>query len=177
MKGQEIYLILHNIRSAYNVGSIFRTADAAGVKKVYLGGYTPTPTDNKVKKTALGAEKTVPWEYYKQTWRLLEKLEKEGVQIVALEQTKKSTDYRKFKPRFPLALVVGNEVSGLNKKILSYTDKIIEIPMYGKKESLNVAVAMGIAVYKFRERTYLTCDGENKMPEQILGRPPGGLIK
>lgn len=155
---QELYLILHNVRSAYNVGSIFRTADGAGVTKIYLCGITPTPQDinpstgsgfaTKVAKTSLGAEKFVPWEYHKQTWRLLAKLKKEGVQIAALEQSPKSMDYRKLKPKFPLALIVGNEVKGLNKKILSLADKIIEIPMYGKKESLNVAVATGIVLYK-----------------------------
>lgn len=144
-------MILHNIRSAYNVGSIFRTADAAGVKKIYICGYSPTPADRKVGKTSLGAEKTVPWEYFRQTWKLMEKLKKEGVQIVALEQSKKSIDYRKFKPRFPLALVIGNEVRGLSKEILKYADKIIVIPMYGQKESLNVAVAAGIALYKIAE--------------------------
>lgn len=82
---KQIFLVLHNIRSTYNVGSIFRTADAAGVSKIYLGGYTPTPEDEKIAKTALGAEKTMPWEKCKQTWRLLEKLKKDGVKIVALE--------------------------------------------------------------------------------------------
>ncbi|MDO8492802.1 MAG: RNA methyltransferase [bacterium] len=146
-----IYLILHNIRSAYNVGSIFRTADGAGVAKIFICGISPTPEDAKVLKTSLSAEKTVPWEYHAQTWRLLEKLKKDGLQIVALEQAPKSIDYRKFKLKLPLALIVGNEVHGLNKKILSLADKIIEIPMYGKKESLNVAVAIGIALYKLLE--------------------------
>jgi tRNA G18 (ribose-2'-O)-methylase SpoU len=154
MKEQELYLILHNIRSAYNVGSIFRTADAAGVKKVYLCGYTPTPNNQKVIKTSLGAEKYILWEYYKQTWQLLKKLNANGIQIVALEQTKKSVDYRRFKPKFPIALMIGNEVRGLSKKILTYADKIIAIPMYGRKESLNVAVATGIAIYKIRESIY-----------------------
>jgi len=151
MKEQEIYLILHNIRSAYNVGSIFRTADAAGVKKIYLCGYTPTPDNRKVVKTSLGAEKYVPWEYHKQTWQLLKKLKIKKIHIIALEQTKKSVDYRQFKPKFPIALMTGNEVRGLSKKILTYTDKIIAIPMYGRKESLNVAVAAGIALYKLIE--------------------------
>ncbi len=151
MKEQEVCLILHNIRSAYNVGSVFRTADAAGVNKIYVCGYSPTPDDKKVAKTSLGAEKFVPWEYQKQTWRLLEKLKAGGVRIAALEQTKKSVDYKKFKPRFPMALIIGNEVRGLSKKILSHTDNIIEIPMFGKKESLNVAVAAGIAIFKITE--------------------------
>jgi len=156
-----LFLILHSVRSAYNVGSIFRTADAAGINKIYVCGYSPTPDNKKVVKTALGAERLVPWEYHKQTWRLMEKLNppsprlRKGrgrVQIVALEQTKKSVDYRRFRPRFPMALVVGNEVKGLSKKILEYADKIIAIPMYGKKESLNVAVATGIAIFKIVER-------------------------
>lgn len=151
MPTQEIILILHNIRSAYNVGSIFRIADAAGINKIYVCGYSPTPNDKKVAKTSLGAEKTVPWEYYKQTWRLMEKLKAGGVQIVALEQTKKSVDYRQFRPRFPIALIVGNEVRGLSEAVLKYANKIIEIPMFGKKESLNVAVATGIAIYKLIE--------------------------
>lgn len=152
MKGQEVYLILHDIRSAYNVGAILRTADAAGVKKIFICGYSPTPNDKKVAKTALGAEKSVPWEYHRQAWRLLEKLKSESIRIVALEQTPKSKNVFDFKSQFPLALVVGNEIRGLNKKILSYADKIIEIPMYGKKESLNVAVATGIALYKIIEK-------------------------
>ncbi|MBI2057825.1 MAG: RNA methyltransferase [Candidatus Yanofskybacteria bacterium] len=155
-----IYLVLHNIRSAYNVGSIFRTADGAGISKIYLCGITPNPKDEpKIAKTSLGAEKHVPWERYKQTWRLLEKLKEQKVKITALEQSKDSIDYRKFKPKFlpagrqvHLALVVGNEVKGLSKKILKYCDKIIEIPMYGKKESLNVSVAAGVALYEITKQ-------------------------
>lgn len=149
---KEIYVVIHNIRSALNVGSIFRTSDGAGVSKIYLTGYTPTPENPKVLKTALGAQNSVPWEKYYNIANLLKKLKNKKIQIVALEQTKNSIDYRKFsvrggKPHFPLALIVGNEISGLSDKILKYTDKIIAIPMYGQKESLNVSVAFGIAVY------------------------------
>ena len=147
MSRKEIIVVLDNIRSRENVGSIFRTADAAGVSKIYLCGITPTPPHEKISKTALGAEVYVPWEYCRETWRLLAKLKKEGINIIALEQTRESVDIFKFKSRFPLALVVGNEVNGLSPKILKYCDKKISIPMYGKKESLNVAVAVGIAVY------------------------------
>ena len=171
--GKQVCLILHNIRSAYNVGSIFRTADAAGVNKIYICGYSPTPLehfqkgnvrandftsqnrfsryDSKISKTALGAECFISWEYYRQTWRLMEKLKKEGVQVIALEQSKKSVDFRKFKPKFPIALVVGNEIRGLSKEILKRANKIIAIPMYGQKESLNVSVAAGIAIYRLME--------------------------
>ena len=144
-----VSLVLHNIRSAYNVGSIFRTADGAGVSKIYLCGITSNPNDEpKISKTALGAEKTVTWEYCKQTWRLLDKLKKEGVEVVALEQDKKAVDYRKFKPKRPVALVLGNEVGGLSPTILRAADAIMEIPMRGKKESLNVSVAAGVALYE-----------------------------
>ena len=148
MSKKDIYLILAGIRSAYNFRSIFRTADGAGVTKMYLCGISPTPNDTKVVKTSLGTEKTLPWDYHKQIGRLIKKLKNEGVQIIALEQSKQSIDYTKFKPKFPLAIIVGNEVSGLNKKVLSCADVVIEIPMRGEKESLNVAVATGIALFQ-----------------------------
>ncbi len=145
---KEIYLVLHNVRSRENVGSIFRTADAAGVLKIYLCGITPTPPHDKISKTALGAETYVSWEYCKQIHILLKKLKKDRINVVGLEQTKESVDLFKLKPKFPLALVVGNEVNGLSPQILKYCDKKIAIPMYGKKESLNVSVAAGIALYQ-----------------------------
>ncbi|GBD34799.1 tRNA (guanosine(18)-2'-O)-methyltransferase [bacterium HR35] len=143
--------ILHNIRSAYNVGAIFRTADAVQIDKLYLTGYTPNPAkDKKIEKTALGAEKYVAWEAYKNISYLLKKLKKERFRIVALEQSPRSIPYYKFKPKFPLVLIVGNEVRGLNKRILAKVDAILEIPMFGKKESLNVAVAFGIVAYELK---------------------------
>ncbi len=144
---KKIYLILYNIRSAYNVGSIFRTADAAGVSKVYLCGYTPTPNDPKVAKTALGAEKFVDWERKTQTGRLIQELKLQGVNVVALEQTAKSRDYRLFKPKYPLAVIVGHERLGVSRSILNIADSVWHIPMRGQKESLNVAVAIGIFLY------------------------------
>jgi len=151
---KEIFLILHNIRSTYNVGSIFRTGEAAGVSKIYLSGYTPAPEDkfkkeNKmILKTALGAEKLIPWEKVSGTTKLLAKLKKERVEIVALEQSGKSIDYRKFKPKNKTALILGNEVRGISKSVLNKCDKIIEIPMKGQKESLNVSVAIGVALFE-----------------------------
>ena len=156
MRKNNIYLILAGIRSAYNVGSIFRTADGAGVTKIYLCGITPTPATrdtqqetSKISKTALGAEKSVPWEYHKQTWRLLNELKANGLWLVALEQSKDSKNIFSYKPprNRNIALIVGNEIKGVNEKILSYADNTVEIPMRGKKESLNVAVATGIALY------------------------------
>lgn len=149
---RQTFLVLDNIRSAHNVGSIFRTADGAGVTKIYLCGYTPTPENSKVAKTSLGAEKTVEWEHYKQIGRLLLKLKKEGVRLVALEVAPKAQDIFKYKPRFPLALIFGNEVRGISKTILKNSDNIIEIPMHGKKESLNVSVAAGIALYQLKTK-------------------------
>ncbi|MBI2068894.1 MAG: RNA methyltransferase [Candidatus Yanofskybacteria bacterium] len=151
MPKKEIYLILDNIRSRENVGSIFRTADAAGVSKIYLCGITPTPPHEKISKTALGAEMYVPWEYCKRAADILKKLKKQKIKIVALEQTPKSVDIFEYRPKFPLALVLGNEVKGLSPQILKYCDKKISIPMYGKKESLNVSVATGVALYIIKE--------------------------
>lgn len=161
MLKKDVYLILHNIRSLHNVGSIFRTADAAGVKKIYLTGYTPSPLDRfgkirpKIAKTALGAEKTVEWRKYKDIGKLIAKLKQradlDGNQgrplIAGIEQSPKSVNYKKFKPHFPLALIFGNEVCGISPQILKKCDKIIEIPMAGKKESLNVSVTAGIILF------------------------------
>lgn len=142
-------VICHNIRSAFNVGSIFRTAEGAGVNKIILGGYSAHPPHPKVAKTALGAEKIIPFERVWQTWQAIEKLKASGYNIIALEQAKEAKNIFNFKPKSPLALVVGNEVKGLSKAILNRCDETVFIPMLGKKESLNVSVAFGIAIYQF----------------------------
>lgn len=152
---EDFYFICDNIRSLENIGSLFRTADALGIKKIFLCGISGHPPNYKISKTALGAENMVPFEYYKQTWRLIKKLKKEKIFIAALEQDKKSVIYTKFRPKFPLALVIGNEVKGISKKILEKADKIIYLPMFGKKESLNVSVASGVAGYEInKSRSY-----------------------
>lgn len=150
-------VVLDNIRSMHNVGSIFRTADAAGIEKIYLCGFTPTPLDEfkkirpQVAKVALGAEKNIPWEKCAQTFRMLDTLKKEGYQIIAVEQHPRSVPYHKVKFTKPeaqkTALVFGHERNGLSDAVLKRADKIIEIPMQGKKESLNVSVAFGIVVF------------------------------
>ncbi|MFH1170657.1 MAG: TrmH family RNA methyltransferase [Candidatus Vogelbacteria bacterium] len=151
---KEIRLVLHNLRSAQNVGALFRIADAVGVRKIYLTGYTPTPLDRfgspnrAVVKTALGAENYVAWEVYKTIGRLLDKLLADSFQLLALEQSKNSINYKKVKITSPTAIIVGNEVTGLSKAILKKCDIIAEIPMRGKKESLNVAVASGIFLFQ-----------------------------
>ncbi len=144
------YLILPNIRSRFNVGALFRTAAALGVTKIFLTGYTPRPPHPKIDKVALGATSSVPWEYHPQTKKVIKELKKQKVHIVALEKTKHSLDFTKFKPRWPLALILGNEKTGLRPDVLKETDKIIHLPMLGKKESLNVAVAFAAAAYFIR---------------------------
>ncbi len=146
--------VLYNIRSLHNVGSIFRTADGAGIKKIYLCGITPAPVDSfgkprqQLVKTSLGAEQFVKWQKEKETSKILRELKKNGYKILAIEQSKKSIPYYKFSSKSPkLCLVVGNEVSGLSPSVLKLANKILEIPMLGDKESLNVSVAFGIATY------------------------------
>ena len=145
----ELYLIAHNIRSLHNVGSIFRNADAFGVTKVFLTGYTGTPPDSRLAKVALGAEEFVPWEYKKSLARVVKKLRAEKVKIAVLENNVnyKVTSLAKYKPKFPLALILGEETKGNTKTILDLADDILEIPMHGQKESLNVSVACGVALY------------------------------
>lgn len=154
-----ITLILNNIRSNENVGSIFRTADAAGASKIILCGYTPTPLDrfgreNKgLAKASLGAEESVLWEKVESLKDASSKLKKEGYKIVAIEQAESAIDYSNLKDEMKgekggLGLVLGNEVEGLSKEDLELCDLIVEIPMRGKKESLNVAVAAGVILYE-----------------------------
>jgi tRNA G18 (ribose-2'-O)-methylase SpoU len=154
MSKREVTVLLHNIRSTHNVGSIFRTADALGVSKVYITGYSPTPTDKygrarkDIAKVSLGAEKSISWQYDKEPEKIIKKLKKEGYQIVALEQSDKSVDYKKVKVKSKVLFVVGNEVDGVEEKILDLCDMVAEIPMLGNKESLNVSVAFGVALFR-----------------------------
>jgi tRNA G18 (ribose-2'-O)-methylase SpoU len=151
MVKKQRFVVLVDIRSVFNVGSIFRTADALGVDKIFLCGCTPTPKDRfgrkrmDLAKVALGAEESIPWEHYEDVAKLFAKLKKEKVQIIALEQSPKSVDYRKIKTKGSTAIILGEEVNGISQKILNLADVIAEIPMLGKKESLNVSVAFGVA--------------------------------
>jgi len=145
---KEFYVICDNIRSLENIGSIFRTSDALGISKIYLCGISGKPPHHKISKTALGAENTVSWEYYRQTGRLIDKMKMNKINIIALEQDKRAIEFTKAKFNFPLVLVVGNEVKGVSKTILKKCDKIIYLPMSGQKESLNVSVAFGVAGYE-----------------------------
>ena len=152
MQKKENILILHNIRSVENAGAMFRTADAVGIDKIYLTGHTPAPLDRfgrkrkDLAKSALGAEEFVSWEQVKNVSILISKLKKTHYLIIGIEQDKKSVDYKKVKLKNKNVFIVGTEVSGIPQNILRKCDIIAEIPMRGKKESLNVSVALGIAL-------------------------------
>jgi len=158
----EAFLILDSIRSEYNVGSLFRTADAAGIGRLYLCGYTPAPKDRfgraskMIAKVALGAEQTVPWEKRASCLALVRRLRKEGTLVIAVEQSPRSVDYKKAAEHVRKALragkgvafILGEEVSGMPASLLKEADLVAEIPMNGKKESLNVSVAGGVALFR-----------------------------
>jgi tRNA G18 (ribose-2'-O)-methylase SpoU len=159
----KVHILLPDIRSAYNVGSIFRSADCFGIEKIYLSGTTPTPIDRfgrsnsgaqkEISKTALGAEKDIPWEYSEDVGRLLTKIKKDNFTIVSIEQDKRSVvlkDFLKIKKQNNIQnilLVFGNEVDGISKDILKKSDYIVEIPLKGNKESLNVSVCAGLIMH------------------------------
>jgi len=152
------FLVLDNIRSAYNVGAILRTADAAGVEAVYCCGTTPMPTDRfgrkraDIAKTALGAEETVETVYYNTARACVQELQKQGVAVVAVEQTEHSVLYTAHTVEQNTALVFGDEVRGVSKDVLDICNTHIEIPMHGEKESLNVSVAVGVVLYGLQKR-------------------------
>ncbi len=148
------YVILHDIRSHYNVGAIFRSADGAGVDKILVTGYTPTPTDRfgrvvpEIHKTSLGASVMVPWVHYATTAEAIVALQAEGVTIVAVEQSDQSISLYDFVPPTNIAYIFGNEIEGVPADILTLCDTVLEIPMLGQKESLNVSVTAGIVLFQ-----------------------------
>ncbi len=145
-------VVLDNIRSLHNVGSVFRTADGAGLAQVWLCGITGFPPQSEIHKTALGAEQTVPWAYDKDVVATVARLKSEGYQIVLLEQTDQSRDYHEYEPHGPVCLVVGNEVEGISEELIPLADYAIDIKMHGMKNSLNASVAFGIAAYHIGNR-------------------------
>ena len=161
---RSLLLIAHNVRSAHNVGSLLRTADGLGVQTVFLTGYTPYPVEandkrlphiaekveRQIHKTALGAEKTVGWKHEEDIFGLIDKLKRDGFKIAALEQADGSVKLPSFTPTDSIALIVGREVEGIETDIVKQADIILEIPMLGQKESLNVASAAAIALYHLR---------------------------
>ena len=156
MKEKQRILILDNIRSVYNVGAIFRTADALGVTEIFLIGETSVPIDRfgrkrkDLAKVALGAEENISWEYFKTIDPVLKRLKKLGFYIIAIEQDESSVDYKKIslKNKKRAAFILGNEVKGLSKSTLGKCNVVAEIPMRGKKESLNVSVSVGVALFR-----------------------------
>jgi 23S rRNA (guanosine2251-2'-O)-methyltransferase len=147
-------VILHDIRSHYNVGAIFRTCDGAGVSKIYLTGYTPAPEDRfgrevaEISKTALGAEKFVAWEKVEDTLLVVQKLKAEGVTVVAVEQSESSVMLNDFVTPEKVAYVFGSETEGVPLEVLAEVDVVLELPMLGQKESLNVSVTAGIVLFR-----------------------------
>lgn len=148
---RRICLLAHNVRSLWNVGSFFRTCDAFAVEKIYLTGYTGHPPRKEITKTALGAEKSVPWEHAPDPVTILHSLRRDGWSIVALELAETAVNLLDYSAPTQICLVVGHELSGVPQEILDLADAIVKIPMLGAKESLNVAVAAGIALHSLRE--------------------------
>ena len=151
-----INVVLDDIRSLYNVGAIFRTADAVGCEKLWLCGITGFPPNPQLAKTALGAQEHVPWEYARDVTGVVDTLKTRGYQVVLLEQTSRSVPYQQFQPdKRPVCLVVGNEVEGLKDALLDRADAAVEIPMRGIKSSLNVGVAFGVVAYHLQSKINL----------------------
>lgn len=155
---RDIWVLLHNIRSAHNVGSMFRTSDAIGVSKILISGYSPRPIDRfkrpvkEITKTALGAELTISWEEYETAEEAIKIASELGFMIVGVEQDIKSIDYKDYSPKGKTLIIMGEEVGGINSEILKECDVILEMPMKGKKESLNVSVAFGVIMYRLFDK-------------------------
>lgn len=153
-----IAVVVHNVRSIYNVGSLFRTSDAARIEHLHLTGYTGTPEHNDLHKTALGAQDTVAWSHHATAAEVLQARRTDGFTLAALEITDSPTSIDEVQPEhYPLCLVVGNEVHGVDDAIIQTVDLAFEIPQFGAKQSLNVAVAYGIAIYDLVRRYRTLC--------------------
>jgi len=153
IKKNRIYIIVDNVLDTYNIGAIFRLADAIAAKKVILCGQTEAPPHTRIKKASINTTEWVDWEYFEETKTAISSLRSEipGIQIVAVEQDSKSMPYDKTGYRFPVALIIGNETTGVSKEVLDLADKIVEMPMWGVNKSLNVMVSLGIVLYKVME--------------------------
>jgi len=143
-----VYVIAHNIRSLFNVGSIFRTSDALRVKKLYLTGYTAHPPRDEIEKVALGSTVTVPWEHRDDIFEVIDILKNNHVSVIALEHTDESRDFQQYNYNFPVGIILGNEYDGLPGDVVEKLNLAVEIPMYGKKQSLNVATSFGVIGYE-----------------------------
>ncbi len=147
---RRLCLLAHNVRSLWNVGSFFRTADAFAVERIYLTGYTGYPPRREITKTAIGAEEVVAWEHHGDPSPVVQALKADGWQIVALEQAPGAQSLTEFRPSDKACLIVGHELQGVPEALLNVCDAVVHIPMLGRKESLNVAVAAGIALHHLR---------------------------
>ena len=156
VKKQDIHIILDNVLDTYNIGSIFRLADAVAAKKIYLCGITETPPNHRIKKASINTTEWVDWEYAENPVDVIKdlKLKIKDLQVVAVEQSKGSVAYDKFEYRLPICLIVGNETTGVSKEVLKIVDGIVELPMYGVNISLNVMVCLGIVLYEVIEKTH-----------------------
>ncbi len=166
-----IIIVLENIRSAYNVGSVFRTSDAFLIEAIYIIGYSAKPPHKEIKKTALGAEETVEWKYFKTTAEAIEELRKENFKIYAVEQAKRSCKLQdvRFEPDKKLAVIFGNEVTGVEQSTILLSDGCIEIPQMGMKHSLNIATAAGVVLWELvRTRSPLFPEGELRLQIQKI---------
>jgi len=150
IKRREIYIICDNVLDTYNIGSIFRLADAVAAKCVYLCGQSETPPNSRIAKASVGTDKWVPWQYVSTAVEAVSsiKYQVSGIKIIAIEQSKKSVDFRKVDCKEPVAFVVGNETEGVSKEALALADQIVEIPMFGVNRSLNVMVSLAIVLYR-----------------------------
>lgn len=154
LKKNEIYIILDNVLDTYNIGSIFRLADAVAARKIYLCGGTETPPNHRIKKASINTTEIVEWEYAESAVRVVRELREKvkNLQIVAIEQSPKSIRYDKFEYKLPTCLVVGHETNGISSEVLEISDAILEIPMFGVNISLNVMVSLGIVLYEVVEQ-------------------------
>ena len=150
IKRNPIYLILDRVIDTYNIGSLFRLADAIAAEKVYICGDTEYPPSSRIHKAAVGTEEWVPWQHYSSTVRTIELLKKNCVQIIAVEQSPLSTKYSVLSTRikFPVAIVIGNETDGISKEVLDLADVIVELPMFGVNKSFNVWGSAAVIAYK-----------------------------
>ena len=150
VKKQEMYIVLDNVLDTYNIGSIFRLADAVAAKKIYLCGDSEIPPNHRIKKASINTTEVVEWEYAESALQAIRKLKIENGQltIIAVEQSKRSVPYDQFNYTLPICLIVGNETTGVSKEVLKISDAIVELPMFGINKSLNVMVSLGIVLYK-----------------------------
>ena len=155
VKKQDIYIILDNVLDTYNIGSIFRLADAVAAKKIYLCGSTETPPNHRIKKASINTTEWVTWSYRETVIEALQEVKSQNskVKIIAVEQSKKSIPYDQFEYKLPICLIVGNETTGVSKEVLGMADGIVELPMFGINKSLNVMVSLGIVLYEVIEKT------------------------